>query len=102
MRVPLIGFSPQCPLTGSTKGNQYIKYPIKKIRKVRLNILASTWPALICANLPEVKLMALPTANKNEGKTRSVGVNPNQEACSSGAKGAAPLPGVFTMIIKQM
>ena len=31
--------------------------------------------------------MALPTANKNDGKTRSVGVKPNQAACSSGEKG---------------
>src|SRR6476620_8147931 len=52
--------------------------------------------------LSREKLMALPTANKKEGKTRSVGVKPCQPACSSGAKGAAPLPGVFTMIMKQI
>src|SRR5579875_4046489 len=46
--------------------------------------------------------MALPTANKKEGNTRSVGVKPCHCACSSGAKGVAPLPGVFTIIIKQM
>ena len=48
------------------------------------------------------KLMAFPTANKKEGKTRSVGVKPNQAACSSGANGAAPLPAVLTIIIKQI
>ena len=52
--------------------------------------------------LSNEKLMALPTANKNDGNTRSVGVKPCQVACSRGAKGVAPLPGVFTMIIKQM
>lgn len=47
-----------------------------------------------------VKLIAFPTANKNPGKTRSVTVKPCHEACSSGAKGVAPLPGVLTMIMK--
>src|SRR5688572_11964072 len=47
------------------------------------------------------KLIALPTANKKEGKTRSVGVKPCQGACRRGPKASAPLPGVFTMIMKQ-
>ena len=63
------------------------------VRKVEL---------LIRLYLSREKLIALPTANKNEGNTRSVGVKPCHEACSNGAKGAAPLPGVFTMIIKQI
>lgn len=46
------------------------------------------------------KLIAFPTANKKEGNTRSVGVNPCHEACNSGANGVAPLPGVFTIIMK--
>jgi hypothetical protein len=46
------------------------------------------------------KLMALPTANKKEGNTRSVGVKPCHAACSRGENAAAPLPGVFTMIMK--
>jgi hypothetical protein len=46
--------------------------------------------------------MALPTANKKEGNTRSVGVKPCHVECSSGGYGMAPLPGLFTMIIKQM
>jgi hypothetical protein len=45
--------------------------------------------------------MALPTANINDGKTRSVGVKPFQLACSSGGYVVGPLPGVLTMIIKQ-
>src|ERR1700744_2567150 len=51
---------------------------------------------------PPEKLRALPTANKKEGKTRSVGVNPNQGAWSSGTYGSAPEPGAFTMIMKQI
>jgi hypothetical protein len=46
--------------------------------------------------------MALPTANKKDGKTKSVGVKPFHCACKNGAKVAAPSPGVFTIIIKQM
>jgi hypothetical protein len=46
--------------------------------------------------------MALPTANKKEGKTRSVGVNPCHAACCNGEKVVAPLPDVLTMIIKQI
>jgi len=45
--------------------------------------------------------MAFPTANKNDGNTRSVGVKPCQAAWFSMAKGSAPLPGVFTIIMKQ-
>jgi hypothetical protein len=48
------------------------------------------------------KLMAFPTTNRKVGNTRSVGVNPCHAACDKGAKGVAPLPGVFTMIIKQI
>src|SRR5436190_20661304 len=36
------------------------------------------------------------------GNTRSVGVNPNQCACNSGGYEVSPLPGVFTMIMKQI
>jgi hypothetical protein len=46
-----------------------------------------------------VNAMALPTANKKEGKTRSVGVKPCQEACSRGSNGADPA-WLFTMIMK--
>ena len=48
------------------------------------------------------KLSALPTANKKEGNTRSVGVKPNQSAWVKGAQCAAPEPGELTIIIKQM
>ena len=51
---------------------------------VRLKILPSTCDWLRLFHLFITKLMALPTANRKEGKTRSVGVNPCQWACSSG------------------
>jgi hypothetical protein len=85
-----------------TNGNQYIRYPNKKIMAALLNILNNTEPVFMPINFFWEKLIAFPTANKKEGKTRSVGVKPNHAACSSGANGAAPLPGVFTMIIKQI
>ena len=47
------------------------------------------------------KLIALPTAKRKDGNTRSVGVKPCQLACNSGENGSAPSPGVLTMIIKQ-
>ena len=50
----------------------------------RLNTRHMYAPLLMPSNFFMEKLMALPTANKNEGKTRSVGVKPNQAAWSSG------------------
>jgi hypothetical protein len=54
------------------------------------------------AQVGSIKLNEFPTANKKEGKTKSVGVNPCQLACKKGAKVSEGSPGVFTMIIKQM
>jgi hypothetical protein len=61
--------------------------------------LPATFPLPIPAILGMVKAMALPTAKRKEGNTRSVGVNPCHEACSSGSKGADPA-WLFTMIMK--
>src|SRR3954452_6648479 len=47
------------------------------------------------------KLIAFPTAKRNDGNTRSVGVKPCQCACSSGEY-VNLLPDVFTMIIKHI
>jgi hypothetical protein len=69
---------------------------------VRLKILNITNALFSFSHLGKTKLIALPTANKNDGKTKSVGVNPFQLACKNGAKVAAPSPGVFTIIIKQI
>jgi hypothetical protein len=67
---------------------------------VRLNILLIK--AASDSNFFLEKLKALPTANRNDGKTRSVGVKPIHGAWSSGAHTFAPEPGAFTMIMKQM
>src|ERR1700744_62066 len=100
MRVCDIGDNDHCPFSTLKNGNQYIRYPIRKISSVRLNILPNTAPLSICANFFMVKLMALPTAKRKEGNTRSVGVNPFHLAWLSGQK-ASP-PGLLTMIIKQI
>src|SRR5262245_21750123 len=47
------------------------------------------------------KLMAFPTTKRKVGNTRSVGVNPNHFAWSSGQNVGEP-PGSFTMIMKQI
>ena len=41
----------------------------------------------------------MPIAKRNDGNTRSVGVNPCHEAWRSGPQATLPLPGVFTMIM---
>jgi len=71
-----------------------------KIRKVLLKIFSKTSELSICWNFFMVKLMALPTANRKEGNTRSVGVNPFHLAWLSG-QNASP-PGLFTIIMKQI
>jgi hypothetical protein len=44
--------------------------------------------------------MALPTAKRKEGNTRSVGVKPSHSACSRGAKATGPY-WLLTMIMEQ-
>jgi hypothetical protein len=61
---------------GPVKGNQYIKYPNKNIKAVLFNILNNTVALDNFSHLGKTKLIAFPTANKKEGKTKSVGVNP--------------------------
>ena len=67
----------------------------------RLNTFHINAPLPNVSNFLSEKLMALPTANRNDGKTRSVGVKPNHAAWSSGEKAGAE-PGLFTIIIKTM
>src|SRR5665811_1376360 len=71
-------------LSNLKKGNQYIKYPSKKINNVLLNIFRKKAASLTIRYLSSEKLIALPTANKKEGNTRSVGVKPCHVACSKG------------------
>src|SRR6516225_11211130 len=90
-----------CDLSSSTKGNQYKKNPQRKMMSVRLKILPNTCDWLIVLHFFITKLMAFPTAKRNEGNTRSVGVKPCQAACSRGEY-VNLLPDVFTIIIKQI
>ena len=69
--------------------------------RVLLKIFPSTAALLIAANFFRAKLIALPTAKRKEGNTRSVGVQPFQWAWRNGEYVKVSLPGVFTMIIKQ-
>ena len=84
------------------KGNQYIKKPNANKIIVRLKMVKSTLALPVFSRLGKTKLSELPTANKKEGKTKSVGVNPCQLACLKGAKVCNASPGVLTMIIKQI
>ena len=98
MRVPLKGLNSKLPSSlVAKKGYQYMRYPRIKIQAVRFTVLVQNSEVVI----PLLKLIAFPTANKKAGKTRSVGVKPCQLAWSKGANGVAPVPGVFTMIMKQ-
>ena len=73
-----------------------------KIRTVRLVIFRNTFEKVLLPQPVFTKANAFPTANRKEGKTKSVGVNPCQLACSNGPKVKLQSPEVFTIIIKQM
>src|SRR5690606_4432812 len=82
-------------------GVQLRNNPIMKIRKLRQRTFLQN-VAEPCAIVRGItKAMALPTANRKNGYTRSVGVRPCQAACSRGAKICDQLPGLLTRIIRQ-
>jgi hypothetical protein len=83
-------------------GNQYIKKPRANKIILRLKMVSSTFALPAFSKLGKTKLSELPTANKKDGNTKSVGVNPCQLACLKGAKVCNASPGVLTMIIKQI
>lgn len=107
IRIPLsdfIGFiqylNKRVSLLHCTKGYQLSKRPIRKIRMVRFNtFFQNTLPACV-RNLGITKDIALPTANKKKGNTRSVGVQPCQGACFKGEKAQLQLPGLLTRIMR--
>lgn len=78
-----------------------MRYPSKKINNVRFITLPKKAPSPRARYFSIEKLIALPTAKRKDGNTRSVGVKPCQLACRSGEKGVAPSPGVLTIIMKQ-
>src|SRR5690606_11471908 len=82
-----------------TKGHQLIKSPIAKINTVRLSTFFQKTAGPASCSRGITKDMALPTANKKKGKTRSVGEQPCQAACLSGVNMCVHVPGLFTIII---
>src|SRR5690606_8826292 len=82
------------------KGNQDNKNPIANIIKVLLNTFLRNSDCGVCSNFRILKLIAFPTTNRNVGNTRSVKVNPCQEAWFKGLYTLPHEPGVFTIIIK--
>jgi hypothetical protein len=83
-------------------GNQYIKKPRANKINVRFKMVNSTVDLPNFSTLGKTKLSELPTANKKDGNTKSVGVNPCQLACLKGAKVCNPSPGELTIIIKHI
>ncbi len=71
-------------------GNQFKNKPIQKMSRVRLITFCQKTLSPAASNLGITKAMALPTANKKNGNTKSVGVQPCQLACSSGGNICAP------------
>ena len=93
-------FATKCPSDHFTKGLQFKNNPIKKINTVRFTTFFQKSVGVPFSNLGITKAMALPTANKKKGKTKSVGVHPCQLACAKGLNICPQEPGLFTRIIK--
>ena len=70
-----------------------------KINRVRLTTFPQNFAGPAASKRGITKDIALPTANKKKGNTKSVGVQPCQGACSSGPKICAQDPGLLTRII---
>jgi len=68
------------------KGYQLRKRPIAKMMSVLFIIFLQKAASPASLSRGITKLMALPTANKKKGKTRSVGVRPCHLACANGLK----------------
>lgn len=67
------------------KGDQFSNNPMLKMRIVLLKIFFIKVEVPAASNRGITKAIALPTAKRKKGNTRSVGVHPCQGACSSGA-----------------
>lgn len=70
-----------------------------KMSILLLNTFLRNTEVPAACSLGITKAMALPTANRKKGNTRSVGVHPCQGACASGAYRCDQLPGLFTRIM---
>ena len=71
-----------------------------KINMVLLSTFFQKSRSVPCANFGITNDIALPTANKKKGKTKSVGVRPCQLACARGLKICPQEPGLFTKIMR--
>lgn len=89
------------PEEKSTNGNQFNKNPIRKISANRLSVFVQNFRESLVSVRFTVKANALPTANRKDGNTRSVAVNPCHDACNRNGYTSSHEPGEFTIIMKQ-
>ena len=101
MRRVANGLTTSKLLSHLIKGNQFSNNPMRKISNPRLRIFVSAADWLISCSLGITNAMALPTAKRKNGKTRSVGVQPSQGACFNGPYICPQSPGLFTRIMRQ-
>src|SRR5690606_3051800 len=87
------------PSIHCTNGNQFNPKPIRKIRTVLLITFFQNIASPASCKRGMTNDIALPTANKKNGNTKSVGVHPCQGACFNGANIVPQVPGLFTKII---
>jgi purine nucleoside permease len=81
-----------------TNGLQFKNKPMAKMRMVLLTTFKKN-AVPFSSNLGITKAIALPTAKRKKGNTKSVGVHPCQGACSNGGNIFDHEPGLFTKII---
>ncbi len=108
IRTPLSGLSgstqwrnTRAPSSHFINGHQFRNRPIKNMIRLLLMIFLQNTASPAASSLGITNDIALPTANKKKGNTRSVGVNPCQGACLRGGKVCVRLPGLFTNIMRQ-
>src|SRR5829696_5203922 len=109
IRIPIkVPFAPayshdlkvRCSPSHRTKGDQLRKKPMRKMSSDRVSTFLRKAVVPASSNRGITKAKAFPTANKKNGKTRSVGVQPCHGAWARGAYKFDQLPGLFTSIIK--
>ena len=80
-------------------GTYHMNTPMRKRMAVRRQIFARAAPPGLCPNRFSENHADVPIAKRNDGNTRSVGVNPCHAAWCNGPQATLSLPGVFTMIM---
>ena len=87
-------------LTSVTNGHQFKKRPMRNISSDRVITFFQKIASPAASRRGITNAIALPTAKRKKGNTRSVGVKPCHGACSSGSNICPQLPGLFTRIIR--